>query len=72
MMGGKTNTPATQPSATPSASPSPSIEANTIAITYTSAGMSPGEIHVKKGETVTLVVDVKDTISGCMHMMLIP
>jgi len=46
--------------------------AKQINITYTSAGLNPGNITVKKGQSYTITIDVKDTISGCMHMILIP
>lgn len=47
-------------------------QSETINLTYTKDGISNKEIRVKKNGTYKLVIDVKDTISGCMHMILIP
>ncbi|MDD2487221.1 MAG: sulfite exporter TauE/SafE family protein [Candidatus Gracilibacteria bacterium] len=46
-------------------------ETKTINLTYTSAGLS-GNIDVKKGGSYKIIIDVKDTISGCMSTILIP
>lgn len=43
-----------------------------IDMTYTRSGLNPNEITVKKGQTYTISIDVKDTVSGCMHMIVIP
>lgn len=55
--------------ATPS---NPVAGAKQINMTYTTAGLSPNEITLKKWQSYTITIDVKDTISGCMHMILIP
>lgn len=34
--------------------------------------MSPNEFKLTLGKTYALTIDVKDTISGCMHQILIP
>ncbi len=44
----------------------------TINLTYTFQGLSQKELRLKVGQSYKLVIDVKDTISGCMHMILIP
>lgn len=41
-------------------------------MTYTQSGLTPREITIKKDQTYTITLQVIDTISGCMHMILIP
>jgi len=51
----------------------PSVPENmTLSAVYTSDGMSPNEFKLISGKTYTLTIDIKDTISGCMHQILIP
>jgi len=56
---------------TPTAYIHPDINSETLNLSYTSAGLS-GNIQVKKGGSYKIVIDVKDTISGCMSTILIP
>ena len=70
-MGGNTKTPTTTVSADPVVSNTDSNSPQTITLDYTSAGLS-GNINVKKDKSYKIVINVKDTISGCMHMILIP
>ena len=46
--------------------------AKNIDMTYTQSGLTPREITIKKDQTYTITLQVIDTISGCMHMILIP
>lgn len=59
------------PTPSPPENKVPSVE--TLSAIYTSsAGMSPNEFKLTLGKVYTLTIDVKDTISGCMHQILIP
>jgi len=44
----------------------------TISAVYTANGMSPNEFKLAYGKTYTLSIDVRDTIGGCMHRIVIP
>jgi plastocyanin domain-containing protein len=71
MMGGNTKTPTATVNADPVVANTDSATPQVINLEYTSAGLS-GNINVKKGKSYKIVINVKDTISGCMHMILIP
>ncbi|MCB9805300.1 cupredoxin domain-containing protein [Candidatus Peribacteria bacterium] len=44
----------------------------TIRLAYTSNGLSEQTINVKKGKSYKILIDVKDTVSGCMSRIVIP
>lgn len=59
------------PTTSVSASLNPPTGVETLNLSYTTSGLS-GNIQVKKGGNYKIVIDVKDTISGCMSTILIP
>lgn len=49
-----------------------SSNTETIQLSYDANGLSEQNITLKKGKTYRIAIDVKKTIRGCMHGILIP